>query len=41
VKAQLQSVYRKLGVSSRRAALAAGREAGLIGPDGSRSGAAD
>jgi LuxR family maltose regulon positive regulatory protein len=41
VKAQLQSVYRKLGVSSRRAALSAGREAGLIGPDGSRSSEAD
>lgn len=30
VKAQLQSVYRKLGVSSREAALAVGREFGLV-----------
>lgn len=30
VKAQLQSVYRKLGVSSRQAALAVAREQGLI-----------
>lgn len=31
VKAQLQSVYRKLGVSSRQAALAVARELGLVG----------
>ncbi|MFT4219196.1 MAG: LuxR C-terminal-related transcriptional regulator [Microbacterium sp.] len=36
VKAQLQSVYRKLGVSSRRAALAVGSELGLIAPDSTK-----
>ncbi|MGI6878906.1 LuxR C-terminal-related transcriptional regulator [Microbacterium sp. gxy059] len=30
VKAQLQSVYRKLGVSSRRGAVVAARELGLL-----------
>lgn len=32
VKTQLQSIYRKLGVSSRGSALAVARETGLIGP---------
>lgn len=31
VKTQLQSIYRKLGVSSRRSALAVARESGLLG----------
>lgn len=34
VKTQLQAVYRKLGVSSRRAALEAARELGLLEPPG-------
>jgi len=37
VKTQLQSVYRKLGVSSRRSALAVARELGLIEPGPPRS----
>lgn len=34
VKAQLQSVYRKLGVSSREGALTVGREFGLVSSGG-------
>lgn len=33
VKTQLQSIYRKLGVSSRRSALAVARESGLLTPE--------
>jgi ATP/maltotriose-dependent transcriptional regulator MalT len=34
VKTQAQGVYRKLGVSSRRAAVEQARAAGLLEPDG-------
>jgi LuxR family maltose regulon positive regulatory protein len=38
VKSQAQSVYRKLGVASRREAIACAEAAGLVAPDGRASG---
>ena len=37
VKSQAQSVYRKLGVTSRRGAVEHARAAGLLDPDGPES----
>jgi ATP/maltotriose-dependent transcriptional regulator MalT len=37
VKTQAQSVYRKLGVNSRRGAVEQARAAGLLDPDGPES----